>query len=92
MMIDFKKCVSFEKVVVVVSLRLKVALSSEILDTTVVPPKWLPKVIEGDGWLKDALVVAILRKVLHIGLLILDLTDVLENNLQILCLVFRGNN
>jgi hypothetical protein len=44
---------------------------------------WLvksPKVVKGEGWLK-ALVLAILREVLHVRILVLDLTDVLEDNL-----------
>jgi hypothetical protein len=44
---------------------------------------WLvksPKVVKGEGWLK-ALVLPILREVLHVRILVLDLTDVLEDNL-----------
>lgn len=55
---------------------------------------WLvksPKVVQGEGWFK-ALVLAILREVLHVCILILDLAYVLEDNLQILCLMLRGNN
>jgi hypothetical protein len=55
---------------------------------------WLvksPKVVKGEAWVK-ALVLPILREVLHVRILILDLTDVLEDNLQVLCLIFRGNN
>ena len=87
-MIDFQKCVSLEQV----SLRLNVPLSCEILYTVVA--MWLvksPKVVKGEGWLK-ALILAILREVLHVRILVLDLTDVLEDNLQILCLMLRGNN
>ena len=74
LMIDFEKGVSLEQV----SLRLNVPLTCEVLYSM-----WLvksPKVVKGEGWLK-ALVLPILREVLHVRILVLDLTDVLEDNL-----------
>ena len=87
-MIDFEKCVSLEQV----SLRLNVPMSCEILYTVVA--MWLvksPKVVKGEGRF-ETLILPVLRKVLHVGLFILDLTDVLEDNLQVPCLMLRGNN
>ena len=55
---------------------------------------WLatsPKVIKGKSWLKALILRTIVREVLHLRVLVLDLTDVLEDNLQILCLMLQRN-
>ena len=85
LMIDFEKDVSFEQV----SLRLNVPLTCEILYSMWVVKS--PKVVKGESRF-ETLVLPVMRKVLHVGLFILDLTDVLEDNLQVPCLMLRGNN
>ena len=55
---------------------------------------WLaksPKVVKGESRV-ETFVLPVLREVLHVGLFVLDLADVLENNLQVPCLMLRGNN
>ena len=50
-----------------------------------------PKVIKGKSWLKALILRTILSEVLHVRVLFLDLTDVLEDNLQILWLMLLRN-
>ena len=85
LMIDFEKGVSLEQV----SLRLNVPLTREVLYSMGLVKS--PKVVKGEGRF-ETLILPVLRKVLHVGLFILDLTDVLEDNLQVPCLMLRGNN